>query len=280
MRYDIAMFSCVVMWTAAAQIEPARVAGTQPAPASTAAATEVRYVANSGMLLTISGRRFLIDAPIRDGIPPYATSSAAERALLEGARSPYQNVDAILVTHWHEDHFSAPAVAAHLSSSPRTILVSSPDVVDRVREVAPDLPVARLRGVLPAAGASEQVAVGSVPVHVLRIRHNPARRFPEQHVGFLIGGAAPALHVGDADPALDNFAILKTLPRVDIAFLPFWYLSDDANRRIIADSIRPRRVVAMHVPPADADKVGAALRAADAGAMVASVPGSMLTVGR
>ena len=39
----------------------------------------VRYVANSGMLVAVGGRRFLIDAPIRDGIPPYATSASAER---------------------------------------------------------------------------------------------------------------------------------------------------------------------------------------------------------
>ena len=47
--------------------------------------------------MTVAGRRFLIDAPIRDGIPPYATSSAAERTRLGAERAPYDNVDAILV---------------------------------------------------------------------------------------------------------------------------------------------------------------------------------------
>ena len=58
------------------------------------------------------GRRFLIDAPIREGLAPYATSPAAERASLEGARAPYADVDAILITHWHEDHFSPEAVTS------------------------------------------------------------------------------------------------------------------------------------------------------------------------
>jgi hypothetical protein len=31
---------------------------------------ELRYVANAGMLITVGGRRFLVDAPIRDGIAP------------------------------------------------------------------------------------------------------------------------------------------------------------------------------------------------------------------
>ena len=269
----IAATALIALATLAGKGEPSQVAAA-------AAATHVRYVANSGMLVTISGRRFLIDAPIRDGIPPYATSSAAERTMLEGARAPYDGVDAILITHWHEDHFSPEAVAAHLSANPRTLLVSSPEVVERVRGAAPGLPASRMRAVLPAPGASEQIDVGGVAVRVLRIRHNPTRRPPEQHVGFLVGGDTPALHVGDADPAADNFALLKSLPRVDVAFLPFWYVADEANRRFVADSIRPRQIIAMHIPPGDAQKVEAALHAAKTGATVASMPGSTLALER
>ena len=243
----------------------------------TASEADVRYVANSGMLVTVSGRRFLIDAPIRDGIAPYATSSPEERERLESASPPYAGVDAILVTHWHEDHFSPEAIARHLSRNPRTLFISSPEVVERLRTTAPGLPASRTRAVLPAPGMAEQVDVGGVPVRVLRIRHNPTRRLPEQHVGFLIGSDTRVLHVGDADPAADNFALLKDLPSVDLALLPFWYVLDDANRRFVAGSIRPSRVIAMHVPPQDADKISATLRTANVSAAVAAVPGSPVT---
>jgi L-ascorbate metabolism protein UlaG (beta-lactamase superfamily) len=248
--------------------------------ASVDAAPRVRHVANAGMLVTVSGRRLLIDAPIREGVSPYATSSRDERAQLEGALPPYADVDAILITHWHEDHFSADAVAAHLASSPRTVLVSSPEVVDRVRAVAPNLPASRFRATLPDPGASAVVDVRGLPVHVLRIRHNPTRRLPEQHVGFLIGGASPILHVGDADPKADDFAVMKGLPAVDLACLPFWYVTDEANRRMVADVIRPRRIVAMHVPPRDAVQVDSQLRAAGVSAIVAATPGTTLPFAR
>jgi L-ascorbate metabolism protein UlaG (beta-lactamase superfamily) len=250
----------------------------ESALASVGAVTGARYVANAGMLISLSGRRFLIDAPIRDGIPPYAVSSAAERALLEAARPPYHQVDAILVTHWHEDHFSADAVAAYLANSPGTIFLSSPEVVERLRMAAPHLPEARLRAVLPAPGQHEQIEVAGVPISVLRLRHNPSRRFPEQHVGFLMGRAGPVLHVGDADPAPDNFAVLKSLPPVDVALLPFWYLTSDRNAAIVADAIRPRHIVAMHVPPGDAHEIRTTLAAASFPFELASVPGSSLTV--
>jgi L-ascorbate metabolism protein UlaG (beta-lactamase superfamily) len=242
-------------------------AAIQDAPA-------LRYVANAGVLVTIEGRRFLVDAPIRDGIPPYATSPAGERARLESASAPYDAVDAILITHWHEDHFSPDAVAAHLTRNARAVLVSSPEVVARVRAVAADLPVQRLRGILPAPGQFEAVTIGAVTVRVLRIRHNPTRRLPEQHVGFLIGEAAPVLHVGDADPEPDNFVLLRGLPKVDVALLPFWYLHDAASRRFVADAIAPRRVVGMHLPPGDAAGVARTLREAGADVLLPPAPGA------
>ena len=68
--------------------------------------TELRYVANAGVQLAFGLAKVLIDAPIRDGIPPYTTSSAGDRLRLERAQPPHDGVAAILVTHWHEDHFS------------------------------------------------------------------------------------------------------------------------------------------------------------------------------
>jgi hypothetical protein len=99
----------------------------------------IRYVANAGMLVTMSGSALLVDAPIRDGIPPYPASTTVERQKLESARLPYDGVDNILVTHWHEDHFDPGAIAAHLASNPRGRVISSPEVIDRVIATAPDM---------------------------------------------------------------------------------------------------------------------------------------------
>ena len=202
----------------------------------------IRYVANAGMLVTVNETAVLIDAPIRDGISPYPTSPADERARLERADAPYDRVAAILITHWHEDHFSAEAVAAHLAAQPQAIVVSSPEVVERIRAAAPGVDAARLKGVLPAPGQFERVMVGHVSVHVLRIRHSPTRRLPEQHVGFLVGeDGGTVLHVGDADPAADNFAVLKALPRVQVALLPYWYVLEEDSGRLSRRRSAPSR---------------------------------------
>jgi L-ascorbate metabolism protein UlaG (beta-lactamase superfamily) len=234
----------------------------------------LRYVANAGVLLTISGVDILIDAPIRDGIPPYATSSVGERETLEQARSPYDRVAAILITHWHEDHFDARAVAAHLAANARAVLISAPDVVERVRAVAPALDSARLRAVLPAPGTSDLVRLGPLPIRVLRIRHNPTRRLPEQHLGFLVGEPTAVLHTGDADPAPDNFTLLRDLPQVDLALVPFWFVQSEDNWRFVRTALAPRRIAALHLPPSDAQSVRRVFEAARRPAVLLAEPGT------
>lgn len=275
----IAMFALfpLVAFLHASDLAGARipVADTQSPPQDS---PQVRYVANAGMLVTVDARQFLIDAPIREGISPYPISAADERQRLESARPPYDNVDAILITHWHADHFSPAAVAAHLWHNSRALLVSSPQVVERVRADAPSLTSDRLRAVLPVPGRSQELTVRGVPVRVLRIRHNPSRNFPQQHVGFLIGDAHPVLHVGDADPKPDNFALLRGLPKVDIAFLPFWYVMNGSNRRFVTESIAPRRIVAMHLPDEDASRLVTDIRDAGMKIVLPPAPGSPMAL--
>jgi L-ascorbate metabolism protein UlaG (beta-lactamase superfamily) len=241
---------------------------------------QLRYVANAGVLVEAEGRRFLIDAPIRDGLAPYATSTADERQRLEHAEPPYHRIDAILVTHWHEDHFSPEAVAAHMAHDRATVFVSSPEVVERLATAAPELSRDRLHPVLPSPGQAEQVRVGGVTVRVLRLRHNPSRRFPAQHVGFLVGDRRPVLHVGDADPVADNFAVLRGLPSVDLACLPFWFALDGSNRQLIVETIHPRRVVGVHLPPADAPDVRSRIEAGPLRVTLAESPGGQLATDR
>ncbi len=202
--------------------------------------TIIRYVANAGMLVTVDGHDVLIDAPIREGIAPHPTSSTDERRRLESARPPYDRVEAILITHWHEDHFSAGAITAHLATNQRATVISSPEVINRIRDVAPLVPASRFRAHLPAPGQSELACVG-------------------------------------ADPVADTFALLATMPRVDLALLPYWYVLTDNSRRMVSTAIAPGRIIAMHLPAEEAGTLTRALEGWELPVARPGPPGQVVT---
>ena len=92
--------------------------------------------------------------------------------------------------------------------------------------------------------------------------------------------ARTVLHVGDADPAADNFALLATLPRVDVALLPYWYVLTDNSRRFVAASIAPRRIVAMHMPVAERGALTQALAGTELKVAAPVTSGQLVTFPR
>ena len=217
-------------------------AASQPEPASfsLAAAHHAPLVAASRLALDDSsairelgdagdqfGRRFI--TADREGIAPYATSSAAERASLEGARAPYADVDAILITHWHEDHFSPNAVAAHLSSNPRAILVSSTEVVGRVRAVAPGLAASRLRAVLrrPATASAWTSAARQCTCCASDTTRRDA--LPSSTSASSSANRRRCCTSATPIPPPTTSRCCARFPR-RLAFLPFWYATDATNQ--------------------------------------------------
>jgi L-ascorbate metabolism protein UlaG (beta-lactamase superfamily) len=236
-------------------------------------------LANAGVLIDDGRQAVVIDGLFRDGIAPYATLPDKTRNALERGVGPFARVAAVLVTHWHGDHFDAAAVATHLRRNPHAVLVVAEQVAERVRAElgAADPALSRVRAVTPQEKGRSDLRVGGVDVTLVRLRHNPSRNFPTQHVGQAVRlGGRLVLHVGDADPTADNFRAAEALAPVDVALVPFWYVISEDGRRILREQLRSKRVVALHVPPADAPETRARVSAAWPGAFTITEPGQTL----
>ena len=92
---------------------------------------------------------------------------------------------------------------------------------------------------------------GGVEIDVLGLRHVNARFRWIQNLGHVVTLAGKKLlHIGDADISVENFEAFGLAEEgIDIAFIPYWFLESRTGRAIVRDLIKPRRVIAVHIPP-------------------------------
>lgn len=191
----------------------------------------VEYLANEGVLVTGGDIAVVIDGLFGEGLPEYPVVPAAVRDSLEGAVGRFQDIDLVLVTHRHDDHFDPAAVARHLDANPEATLIAPgdaiaafpPDQLERYGE--------RLQPLDLAPGSYLRLDVGGFAVEALGLAHAEVG-----HVGYRIElPGMTVLHLGDAQPApRDLAAFLEGRPEPEVALVPYWVLSGSGGAAITA----------------------------------------------
>ena len=99
--------------------------------------------------------------------------------------------------------------------------------------------------------------MGGAEITVLRLWHGGEEFYALENLGYVIRvGSWTLLHVGDADSTeenLRNFHLERE--RIDIAFLPFWYLLTSEGRTVVRAHIRPKHIIAVHIPNASVSEL-------------------------
>ncbi|HET9439198.1 MAG TPA: MBL fold metallo-hydrolase [Longimicrobiales bacterium] len=226
------------------------------------AGVTVTFLANEGVLLTAGGRKVLIDALFEKYKTGFALPADSTRSALAGARAPFNDVDAVLFTHYHGDHFHPAPVAAHMRANARATLLTSQQVIDSLHgRLSAGEPIAnRFRARSMAPGAKRREIVNGIRIDVLGLPHGG--RPDVQHLGFIVElGGRRVLHLGDADFNAQTFAALRLdTMRIDVALVPEWALLDGQSRQIVQRWIRPRQIVAIHVMEGQQERVARAVR--------------------
>jgi L-ascorbate metabolism protein UlaG (beta-lactamase superfamily) len=219
----------------------------------------ITYIGNEGALISSGDKQVLIDGLHREYKPAYDFPPPALLASLESAKPPYNEVDLVLVSHMHLDHFHPESVGRHLFNNPKAVLVSSQQVVDSVAKEFDGFKEieARVKRATPEWKNSITFNESGIKLRVLGLRHSGERFVGIQNLGHLIEiNGVKLLHIGDADISIENFSSFRLDQEgIDIAFIPFWYLSSDSGRSLVRDHIKPKQVIAVHVSPADASDV-------------------------
>ena len=94
----------------------------------------ITYIANEGVLISSGDKQVLIDGLHREYKPDYAFPPKNLLTALETAQPPYNEIDLVLVSHLHLDHFHPESVGLHLKNNPRAQLLSSEQIADGVKK--------------------------------------------------------------------------------------------------------------------------------------------------
>lgn len=227
------------------------------ASAAPAADVELMFLANGGFLLRSSGQAVLIDGLLeRPSYGRYGALPADVYADAVSGAPPFDNVKLLLVSHEHDDHLQSAAVREFLRAHPDVMLVSSPQVVERIGGASE-----RVIEVWPEPGEPLSRNIAGVQVEFMALSHGTGSLAAVQNIAHVIHvGGKSILHVGDADMNAFNFTANGLGQRqFDVAILPYWYFQLPAGQSLVRRHIRAAQLIAAHVPPEEVDEVKAFL---------------------
>ncbi len=220
---------------------------------------EIQYIANEGVLITSRDKRVLIDGLHRKYADAYAFLPDAERTKIEAAKPPFDEIDLVLVSHYHGDHFHPESVGLYLKHSPNARFASSQQVVDEVAGKFGEYAAIkdRVTPVTYTLKSRQPMKIAGIDVEILGVGHGTGRHAAIQNLGHVITiGGKKVLHIGDADISdeiFDAFDLEKQ--SIDIALLPYWFLTSKSGQALIEKHIKPKHIIAVHVGPGEADDI-------------------------
>ena len=216
-----------------------------PHPADSAAAAKVTFVGNAGFLIETGGKKILVDGFFK-GLPGEYLLPQPVQDALTGARPPFNDIDLILVTHSHGDHFDAGMVRQHMKNNPRARLASTAQVTAQLAEFGD-----RILTMAASAGKPIQADIGGIAVKAIYMSHG---RVPEGEVetvnnAYLVTAADTTFfHTGDIDLSLlDTSRPLSPGKRIDLAFLAHFFLDGNPmTQKFIKEWVNGRYLLPIH----------------------------------
>jgi L-ascorbate metabolism protein UlaG (beta-lactamase superfamily) len=197
--------------------------------------------------------------------------------------SPYNNIDAIFVSHSHGDHFAAEDMLNYLQEHSSVQLIAPAQAIEKMAPLAGFEKIQKqLTGIRLEYGDKPQsLVVDNIEIDAVRIPHAgwPGRA-DVSNIVFRVtlpNGDSPStfVHMGDADPNDAHFrphSAFWQQGKPDLAFPPYWFFQTIQGNYILDTHVNAAKNIGVHVPV----KIPARLK--NSGESYFSVPGEKVEV--
>lgn len=223
------------------------------------ASSEIRYLANEAVMVTRGETKILFDPLFNESFGQYQLVPDAVRAAIFAGEPPYDGIDAIFVSHYHDDHFSPSDMLQLLRLQPQVRLYAPAQASVALQDLATaadETLMTRVTGLdLAYQDAPVTIRADNLEIGAARIPHAgwPTARTDVQNIAFrvVLDESGTVLHLGDADPRLVHFASASEYwqaREIDLALPPYWFFSSAEGNEILAKRLRALRSIGIHVP--------------------------------
>ncbi|HEX2139822.1 MAG TPA: MBL fold metallo-hydrolase [Woeseiaceae bacterium] len=217
------------------------------------------YLANEGLMVAHGETKVLFDPLFNESFGQYQLLPERIAKALFAGEPPWDGVDAVFISHYHDDHFSPREMLEFLRVREEIHLYAPEQAVAALRELAgtenDDLS-ARLHAIaLQYGDEPRQIEIPGLLIEAVRIPHSgwPTRMTEVENIAWRVtlNDRTTVLHLGDADTRDLHFEQddgYWAERRLHMAFPPYWYLLSREGIRVLRERLRPLKTVGIHVP--------------------------------
>lgn len=204
---------------------------------------KITYIANAGLLISFSEKTILID-----GIhffKPFGFSPVPEKVLnnIINGESLYKDMDYILFTHYHNDHFNENKLADYcLTNSPRLIVAPKSD--DNLKNIKAN------KLYLDSFLWQETIILedNGIKLSAYKTLHDGKQYQNIEHYIYQINiSNINILVMSDTDFRCPELEKMLSNKKIDILIVNFLFLNNSYGRKLIKQ-INPSELLIYHLP--------------------------------
>lgn len=218
----------------------------------------VTLIANAGLLIQGKNHGFLIDGIHHDKNQPFSVVQKEKLNQMINGSGQYKDVEYILYTHCHSDHFSEKYTKAYLGNNHVKALFIPKTYLDGHGDFKEDSSNQNTQLVNLQGGLGELITYESqdeINIMAFKSFHLGEEYKEEDHYCFLLNiGHKNILITSDAD--YDALTFMSALEDIKIHVMvvnPLFY-NHKAGREIIYNLIRPKEIIIYHIPFEEDDR--------------------------
>jgi L-ascorbate metabolism protein UlaG (beta-lactamase superfamily) len=221
---------------------------------------KITYIANCGFLITNQSVKVLIDPFGTEFGAYFYLPSALTKTNIEEGNIPFDNINFVLITHIHGDHFNPFLAERFLQKNKGTKMVCPAQVRNQMKNSCVNYLQIEPQIICPQVSANnfETISINNISVTAIKMQHGTNRdlkgiRYDDyteyektENFGYLVNFNDKVIfHQGDACLKMNEEILSKLNKKVDVAFLSYFDW-DSTSFNILKDKLHAQNIIFMH----------------------------------